>query len=71
MDRHTDENKRRWALAGTLGLWGGVGVAIGTSADAAAHGTAPWLIAVVPLALDTVLGAYLGLRQRHLRPSAN
>ena len=52
-------------------------MAIGTSADAATHGTAPWLIAIVPLALalalalGTVLGAYLGLRQRHLRPSAD
>jgi hypothetical protein len=30
-------------------------VAIGASADAATHGTAPWLIAIVPLAL--ALGA--------------
>ena len=55
---------QRWALAGTLGLWGGVGVAIGAGGDAAAHGGAPWLVVAVPIMLDTVLGAYLGLRQR-------
>ena len=64
--RHTNEDRRRWALASTLGFWGGVGVAIGASVNAAANGTTPWLIVVVPLALDTVLGTYLGLRQRRL-----
>ena len=57
-------DRQRWALAGTLGLWGGVGVVIGAGGDAAAHGSAPWLIVAVPLVLDTALGAYLGLRQR-------
>lgn len=60
--------EQRWALAGTLGLWGGVGVGFGIGANAAVGGGAPWLIAAVPLALDTVLGAYLGLHQRRLRP---
>lgn len=35
-------------------------MAIGASADAATHGTAPWLIAIVPLALALALALALG-----------
>jgi hypothetical protein len=59
-----DQHRGRWALAGTLGLWGGVGVVLGSGINVATSGQTPWAIAVVPLGLDTVLGLFLGLQQR-------
>ena len=38
----------RWALAGVLGLWGGVGVVVGSGINIAEGGHSPWLIAAVP-----------------------
>jgi len=34
----------RWALAGVLGLWGGVGVVVGSGVNIAEGGHSPWLI---------------------------
>ena len=59
-----DPKRERWALASTLGLWGGIGVAIGSALNHNYGGHAPWLLVAVPLIVDTALGSYLGLRQR-------
>ena len=59
----------RWGLAGVLGLWGGVGVVVGSGVNIAEGGHSPWLIAAVPLVLDTAIGLYLGFRQRRQSPA--
>ena len=65
-DYHLAMNTKRdrWGLAGVLGLWGGVGVVVGSGVNIAEGGHSPWLIAAVPLVLDTAIGLYLGFRQR-------
>jgi len=63
------EKRDRWGLAGVLGLWGGVGVVVGSGVNIADGGHSPWLIAAVPLALDTAIGLYMGFRQRRQHPA--
>jgi len=42
---------------------------VGSGVNIAEGGHSPWLIAAVPLVLDTAIGLYLGFRQRRQRPA--